>query len=101
MNDFVFYATCVDWPKNDLDTPGGLIDLIDQRRQITRDTLLMHVHPSALRVLEASLGYAVGKMDGLKMKDDWHVEYFKSKLHGEIVYGFRHSAIEYVFRRKK
>jgi hypothetical protein len=42
----------------------------------------------------------LGKTPRLTMAGDYHVEYFRSTLHGCRVYGFRHSAIEYVFTRR-
>lgn len=33
------------------------------------------------------------------MSQDPHVRYFRSSLHGQKVYGFVHSAIEWVFVR--
>lgn len=90
---YSFYHSCVGWPQADVHCEGGLCDMIDQRCQITRRTLLKHVDRDELKDLEEQLGYG----PWLHMASDWAVEYFRSKLHGKRVYGFRHSAIEYVF----
>jgi hypothetical protein len=95
---FRFYCNCVDWPEADVNVPGGLCDLIDARKQISRRSFLKHVNRDDLRSLEEkTLGYHRFASTGLTMAGDWHVEYFRSTLHGSTVYGFRHSAIEYVF----
>jgi len=88
-----FYSDCVSWPRHDVDSEGGLCDLIDARLAITRRTFLQHVDRQRLAELEKNLGYG----PWLHMASDWHVEYFRSKWHGKRVYGFRHSAIEFVF----
>ena len=67
--------------------------MIDVRLAITRRTFLQYVDRAELADLESQLGYG----QHLHMASDWHVEYFRSTLHGQRVYGFRHSAIEYVF----
>ena len=93
MTTYSFYRCCVDWPESDVLCDGGLSDLINQRREITRRTFLQHVNRDEQNNLEQELGYG----PWLHMASDWAVEYFRSKLHGKRVYGFRHSAIEYVF----
>jgi hypothetical protein len=92
-----FYCDCVSWPRSDVHNQGGLCDLVDDRREITRRTFLEHANRGDVRELESGLGYSAHHRQGLTMAADWHVEYFRSKLHGRRVYGFRHSAIEYVF----
>jgi hypothetical protein len=94
---YSFYCDCVSWPQPDVFCPGGLCDLIDQGTQISRRAFLQHVAREELQKLEDSLGYFRHPSQGLTMAGDYHVEYFRSKLHGKRVYGFRHSAIEYVF----
>lgn len=92
-----YYTNCVNWPRGDVDKPGGLRDLIDGRREISRRTFLRHVERADLAELADGLAYASHPSRGLTMAADWHIEYFRSRLHGATVYGFRHSAIEYVF----
>lgn len=94
---FNFYTNCVNWPHDDVDTDGGLCDLIQDRTTITRRTFLRHASREDVSALEEGLGY---DPRGLRMSKDWHVEYFRSKLHGKTVYGFRHSAIEFVFTQE-
>jgi hypothetical protein len=91
-----FFSSCVGWPREDVDTEGGLCDMIQQATSITRRTFLRHVYRSDREATERGLGYALHGRD-LTMKRDWHVSYHRSKLHGRRVYYFKHSAIEYVF----
>lgn len=93
---FQFYSSCVNWPRMDVD--AGLIPMIEESRDITRSTFLRHVDRDELAELERSLGYENHPRQGLTMAADYCVSYHKSKLHGETVYFFKHSAIEYVFK---
>lgn len=98
---FRYYTDCVGWPPDDVHKPGGLIDLIENRRQITRRTFLRHVNRDDLAELESVMSYARHPSQGLTMAGDWHIEYFRSRHHGATVYGFRFSAIEFVFTKGK
>jgi hypothetical protein len=91
-----FYSQCVSWPKSDIQ---GLIALVDRAITISRQTFLKHVHSHDLREIERLLGYVEHPSQGLTMAGDGYVTYHRSKLHGETVYYFCHSAIEYVFRQ--
>ena len=91
---FSFYSDCVSWDEADVD---NLSSMIDDSSTITRETFLKHVDKEEFREMERTFGYAVGREKGLKMADDWAVSYSKSKLHGQLVYFFTHSAIEFVF----
>ena len=93
-----FYCTCVGWPRYDVDAPGGLCDMINAARTITRRAFLRNVHRPDMDGCEAALGYyPFDKDSGLRMSNDWCVSYHKSKLHGQTVYFFKHSSIEHVF----
>ena len=87
-------GTCVGWPSHDVDAEGGLVDMIDNAIEVSRKTFLKYVDDQELADIEAGVGYD----KDLRMKDDWHVSYHRSKLHGERVYFFKHSAIEHVFK---
>jgi len=88
-----FFNNCVGWPARDVNAEGGLCDLISECRQITRETFLRHVDREDRKAVERGLGYG----PDFPMSRDWHVGYYRSKLHGRRVYLFKHSAIEYVF----
>jgi hypothetical protein len=92
-----FYSNCVCWPRHDVFCAGGLRDLINQRREISRRAFLCHVEREELRGIEENLGYTQHPRQGLTMAGDYHIEYFVSRWHDNRVYGFRHSGIEYVF----
>ena len=92
-----FFHSCVGWPVRDVDAPGGLNDLIAASEPVTRRTFLRYVCREDLRELESRLGYCRHYRQGLTMAGDWHVGYFRSMWRGVRVYGFMHSAIEYVF----
>ncbi len=96
--NFRYYRNCVGWPPGDVDATGGLSDLIRMSVQITRGAFLKRVHREDLRELERQLGYSKHPSKGLTMAGDYHVQYFRSKHQGIRVYGFTHSAIEYVFK---
>ena len=92
-----YYNNCVGWDPSDVDAPGGLIEMQEDALEITRATFLRHVDRAAVARLEAELGYATRRRDGLVMEDDYHVTYHRGRLHGARVYYFVHSAIEFVF----
>lgn len=96
-----YYCNCVSWPQKDVHADGGLISMIENAIDITRKTFLKHVDPCALKWAEQALGYEDHPKRGLTMAGDYHVSYHRSKLHGKVVYYFRHSSIEYVFHDPK
>ena len=75
----------------------SIVDMINQEKTITRATFCKHTDKEDREQLEKSLGYAIGKEEGLRMKDDQHVSYHKSEYEGEQCVYFAHSAIEYIF----
>lgn len=94
---YYYHANCVGWPENDVHAKGGLCDMINECRDISRRTFLKHVDREELAEIEDALSYARHPSQGLTMAADWAVGYFRSMLHGKRVYGFQHSRIEYVF----
>ena len=94
---FRFLSTCIGWDPQDVNTPGGLVALIDAKRPISRRSFLRHIDRAELASIEAGLCYCAHPAQGLTMAGDWHVSYWVSRLHGRKAYGFDHSAIEYVF----
>lgn len=94
-----YHNNCVNWDRDDVHSEGGLCDMIDQNKTITRQTFLKHVSRHDRQHLESVLGYAPhDKQSRLTMKRDHHVSYHRSKLHGATCYYFKLSAIEYVFK---
>lgn len=95
-----YYENCVGWSPSDVHVRGGLCDMIADAKMITRKTFLRHVNREHLAELESQLAYESHPRRGLTMAGDWHVAYYRSKLHGKTVYYFQHSHIEYVFARE-
>ena len=89
-----FFNNCVNWNPEDVSVEGGLSEMIENARDITRRTFLKHVNAEQMRQIEKDFGYERGS---LTMAKDWHVSYSRSQLHGRRCYFFTHSAIEYVF----
>lgn len=86
-----FRYTCVDCRGEKV---RELQYIIDNSIDVKRDTFLKYIDREDLRDIEQYLGYD----SYLPMSKDWHVRYFRSKLpSGTPVYGFIHSAIEFVF----
>ncbi len=93
-----YYSSCVAWPTNDVHSEGGLSDMVDQARDVTRRAFLKHVNRECLAEIEQQLAYARHPRRGLTMAGDYCVAYSRSRHHGKRVYFFTHSAIEFVFR---
>ena len=96
---FTYLNNCVNWWRDDVRSKGGLIDMVQDAVEITRRTFVRHVDRQELREQELTLGYCRHPKQGLTMASDGCVRYYKSKLHGELVYFFDNSSIEYVFAR--
>ena len=94
---YTYYRNCVGWPWLDIKREGGLNDMLSRAIDITRRTFLKPVKRHNLRAIESSLGYTAHHTQGLTMAGDYHVNYYRSKLHGKFVYYFTWSGIEYVF----
>ena len=97
LNLHKYFNNCVNWDPSDVDK--GLIIMIEDAVDITRNTFKKKIDTEELRTIEKQLGYFKNKRSGLTMGHDWHVSYHKSFLRGERVYFFTHSAIEYVFKQ--
>lgn len=93
---FTYYGRCVSWP---LSQVPALIEMVDDARQITRETFRRHVDRADRERLEQRLGYELHPALGLTCAGDYCVSYHSSKLHGRRVYFVTHSAIEYVFTK--
>lgn len=94
---FRYFCNCVNWPQDDVDSEGGLRDMIDAATSISRKTFMTHVSRDDVAYLAEQLSYASHPSGGLTMAGDLHIAYHRSTLHGKRCYYFCHSAIEYVF----
>jgi len=88
MKTYHFYTTCVNIPHRYVD---ALNDMIDNGKEISYAT--MRKHCEGLDEIEKELGYD----KHLRIKDDWHVVFCKSKFNGKPCYYLVWSAIEYVW----
>ncbi|MCK5614131.1 hypothetical protein KAR91_70355 [Candidatus Pacearchaeota archaeon] len=78
-------TTCVN------STAEAIDNMTDQAKEISFSTFKKHV--DTLKI-EEDFSYA-GSV--LRLKNDYHVKYFKSKYKGRPCYYMVHSAIEYVY----
>ena len=99
--NYVYHRNCTSFSHTEAHRPGNLIEMIDKNIEITRKTFLRHVDSWDISAIAGSLGYQTHPSKGLTMKNDFHITYHRSKLYGETVYYFRHSAIEYIFVQEK
>ena len=93
MTKATYLNCCVSWPRRDVYAPGGLCDMIDSGREITRRSFCRRVDPESRREVEQQLGYD----HDFPITRDCAVEYRTGRLHGRRVWFIRHSSIEYVF----
>lgn len=72
--------------------------MVDQARKITYHTFMEKVGRDIVRTVYPFNTYAWGRNEeGLRLKDDWHVRYYRSVYKGRPCYYIDHSSIEYVF----
>jgi hypothetical protein len=78
--------------------------MVDQEREITWATFCKHVHWSEVKNLFPDYSYHKERWDeygalilDFHIKDDWAVQFCKSKYSGKPCYFIRHSGIEYIF----
>ncbi len=87
------YLTCC------IDSRADLIgQMVGDAREVSWETFLHHIPYDALKTMFPQ--YAWGPERGLRLKDDWHVTYYKSRYGGQPCYFIIHSAIEYVFVKR-
>lgn len=89
-----FFTNCAGTSPEQLST---LMQLVESKQTVTRETFKRHVDPLELREIERELGYASRPSRGLTMARDQHVSYWRSTWDGRTAYGFDWSAYEYIF----
>lgn len=73
-----------------------LQELDDNLREIKYRTFAKHVDVGTLSEL---LGYSFGRTNrGLRLRDDYHVRYGKSKFRGRTCYHLDWSAVDHIFQ---
>jgi len=79
-------------------TAHAIQSMIDRARSVTLQTIRRHC--AELAEFERRMGYDTGsERGGLRLRDDYHVSYFKSVYRGRPCYYVRHSAIEYIWTK--
>lgn len=85
-----YLSSCVNWNPDDIE---ALTQLVDNARQISRESFTYRVSTEDRLDLESRLGYT----RSFPIAHDWAVTYWSGRLHGRPAYFLTHSAIEYVF----
>ncbi len=74
-----------------------ILDMVDEAREITRQTFLRYVDPEDLADLAETLGYARHHSQGMTLASEGYVRYYKSVYQGRPCVYMDHSATEYIF----
>ncbi len=78
---------------------GYFIDnVMEEQREIFYNSFIKYIPTKHLKDLFPQYIWGRGKQEGLRLKNDFHVQYFSSVCNGVRYYIIRHSAIEYLFR---
>lgn len=100
MKMWQYWRSCTDWPRRDLEI---LKEIVENEVKISRGNFITalkdKVGKEDLKMLEENLGYESHHSRGLTMSQDSHVGYYRSKVADETFLFFRHSQIEFVFRK--
>jgi len=81
-----YYGNCVNWPEENVCSPGGLNDLVENRTIINKDKFLKNLHSNWIPSFRQEL-------------EDTKTEFFESTLYGDNIIGFENSGIEYIFTK--
>lgn len=87
MKTFRYLINCVAAHGDDIN------EMKHSAREITWGTFSRHCD---WEELAQGLGYAA-RPPALRLRDDWHVRFYRGKYKGEWCYFLVHSAIEYIF----
>lgn len=86
---YQYLTCCVESTCEDLD------EMVDAAIDVTYRTMLKHC-PGLIDWAEG-VGYARDSRRGLTLKNEWAVDFHRSKYQGQRCYYVRWSAIEYIF----
>ena len=90
---YVYLCSCVDLSQpTDVD---ALNQMIQDSKEVTYRTFRRYA--SGLDQWAKEKGYENRKSQGITLKHDWHVSYFKSSIMGQPCYYLRWSAIEFIW----
>lgn len=78
-------------------------EMVDSSIEITYRTFIKHVGIDLLKTIYpfSTYDWGSGKSDYLRLKNDYMVSYHRGKYKGKLCYYIYHSAIEYIFQKKK
>ena len=68
-------------------------EMMDSALDITFETFAKHVD---IKRVQEIFGY--GHNQGLFLRNDWHVRFYRSKWRGRRCYIMKHSGIEYIYQ---
>jgi len=86
----MLYTTCC------IHSTGEAINAMkDKAREITYRTFRKNTE--GLDDWALAMGYVLHPSQGLTLKRDWHVGYYKSEYNGKPCYYLTHSAIEHIW----
>lgn len=74
--------------------------MTEKGREITYETAQKHLG-EAMTEWARNMGYERTKHQGLTLKNDWHVHYFRSTYEKKPCIYIVHSAIEFIFTEPK
>lgn len=95
MSRFEFKTNCIaSAPETAAELGAAITEMEEAGREITFRTFFKYVD---LKTVEAMLGYDYA----LRLKDDYHVSYHKSRFRGEPCYYLLWSMIDFVFVEAK
>lgn len=89
-----FFASCDALPMPQAQAADALHAFDDSRREISFSTFARRTdwQPSARKI-----GYAVGREDGLKLRNDYHVRFYSGRFDGRRAYVMIWSAYHLIF----
>ena len=89
---YTYLTNCTETPLSEVE---DLEDMIEDAREIKYITFMKYVWYLELKRIFPQ--YCHRKDQGLTLKNDWHVRYFRSWYKGQRCVYIVHSAIEYIF----
>ena len=90
MKNYQYETSCVN------STAAKINAMVDRAREITYQTFVRYVDLEELKLFQGYT-WGPGRKDGLRLKDDWAVRYYRSRYAGRKCVYMDHSSIEYIF----
>lgn len=91
MGRYTLRFNCTDF------TPADAPDLLAMQDAARRVCWPTFARRTRWQPLARSLGYAVGREKGLRLKDDPYVGFYRSRFRGQPCYYLEHSRVEHIF----